>query len=265
MILPMLLAAAVAGAVAVLAQTNLLFHMGALQPNFSRVNPLSGLKRVFGTNGGIEVLKSLVKLVLITLFIWISVRKQLPIILHLSFQPTNLLLPIAWMLTYKILIAGLFAHGIIAVADLALVRFRHAQSLRMTKQDVRDEFKDIDGNPHIKARIRRIRVHRWRKRMMAKVPTATVVITNPTHYAVALAYDRANNPAPRIVAKGVDAVAMRIRELARANNVPMVSNPPLARALFRLNLDAEIPAEHYKAVAEVIAYVWRLRRQAGAT
>ncbi len=95
---------------------------------------------------------------------------------------------------------------------------------------------------------------------MEKVPTATVVVTNPTHYAVALAYDRANNPAPRIVAKGMDSVAARIRELAAANGVPVVANPPLARALYRLDLDAEIPAEHYKAVAEIIAYIWRLRR-----
>ena len=100
--------------------------------------------------------------------------------------------------------------------------------------------------------------------MMAKVPTATVVVTNPTHYAVALAYDRANNPAPRIVAKGSDSLAARIREVAEANGVPVVANPPLARALYRLDLDTEIPAEHYKAVAEIIAYVWRLRRSGQA-
>jgi flagellar biosynthetic protein FlhB len=108
--------------------------------------------------------------------------------------------------------------------------------------------------------MRRIRLMRARNRMMAKVPAATVVITNPTHYAIALAYDRASNPAPRLVAKGVDAVAARIREVAQANGVPLVANPMLARALYRLDLDTEIPAEHYKAVAEVIAYIWRLRQ-----
>jgi flagellar biosynthetic protein FlhB len=144
------------------------------------------------------------------------------------------------------------------------VRFRHAQDMRMSKQDVRDELKDTDGNPHVKARIRRIRIMRARRRMMAKVPGATVVITNPTHYAVALSYDRASNPAPRIVAKGTDSVAARIREVAEANGVPVVANPPLARALYSLELDTEIPAEHYKAVAEIIAYIWRLRRPSGA-
>jgi flagellar biosynthetic protein FlhB len=136
--------------------------------------------------------------------------------------------------------------------------------MRMSKQSIRDELKDTDGNPHVKARIHRIRVMRARKRMMAKVPTATVVVTNPTHYAVALAYDRANNPAPRIVAKGVDSLAVRIREVAASNNVPVVVNPPLARALHRLDIDTEIPAEHYKAVAEIITYVWRLRRPGSA-
>jgi flagellar biosynthetic protein FlhB len=148
----------------------------------------------------------------------------------------------------------------VAAADLMWVRFRHARDMRMSKQNVRDELKETEGNPHVKARIRRIRVMRARKRMMAKVPTATVVVTNPTHYAVALAYDRADNPAPRIVAKGLDSLAARIREVAEANGVPVVANPLLARALHRLDIDTEIPAEHYKAVAEIIAYVWRLRR-----
>jgi flagellar biosynthetic protein FlhB len=132
--------------------------------------------------------------------------------------------------------------------------------MRMSKQSIRDESKDTEGNPLIKARIHRIRLIRARKRMMAKVPTATVIVTNPTHYAVALAYDRAQNPAPRIVAKGVDSLAARIREVAEANIVPIVANPPLARALYQLETDTEVPAEHYRAVAEIITYVWRLRR-----
>jgi flagellar biosynthetic protein FlhB len=129
----------------------------------------------------------------------------------------------------------------------------------MSKQEVREEQKDLEGNPLIKARIRRIRYLRARRRMMMAVPKATVVVTNPTHYAVALSYDRAKNAAPRVVAKGVDTVAARIREIARQNNVPIVANPPLAQALYQQPLDTDIPMEHYKAVAEIIAYVWRLR------
>ena len=132
---------------------------------------------------------------------------------------------------FHLFIATVCVQGIVAGADLMWVRFRHARDMRMSKQSIRDELKDTEGNPHVKARIRRIRLMRARKRMMAKVPTATVVVTNPTHYAVALAYDRANNPAPRIVAKGLDSLAARIREVAEANGVPVVANPPLARAL----------------------------------
>jgi flagellar biosynthetic protein FlhB len=160
-----------------------------------------------------------------------------------------------------VLYATLLVQGVIAGGDLLWVLYHHAKSLRMTKQDIRDEFREQEGNPHVKARIRRIGYARARRRMMTKVPTATVIVTNPTHYAVALAYDRASNAAPRVVAKGTDRVAAKIREIAEAAGVPAISNPPLARALYRLELDTEIPAEHFRAVAEIIAYVWRLKRE----
>jgi flagellar biosynthesis protein FlhB len=134
--------------------------------------------------------------------------------------------------------------------------------MRMSRQDILDEQRESDGDPKIKARIRQIRMARARRRMLAAVPKATVVVTNPTHYAVALAYDRAQNAAPRVVAKGVDSMAARIREVAQAHGVPLVANPPLARVLHLVELDAEIPAEHFKAVAEIIAYVFRLNRSA---
>ena len=128
----------------------------------------------------------------------------------------------------------------------------------MSRHDIQEEQKETEGDPRVKARLRQIRTIRARRRMLAAVPKATVVITNPTHYAVALAYDRAKHAAPRVVAKGVDSLAARIREAAEANRVPVVANPPLARALYRVEMDADIPAEHYQAVAEIIAYVWRL-------
>jgi len=131
----------------------------------------------------------------------------------------------------------------------------------MSREEIRDEHRELEGNPRIKGRIRQIRLQRARKRMMAAVPKATVVLTNPTHYAIALAYERTGSGAPRVVAKGIDEVAQRIRDLATRHNVPLVANPPLARALYRVELDREIPVEHYKIVAEIIAYVWRLRGQ----
>lgn len=257
---PALVGAMFAGAVAVLLQTKFLLHLGALRPKVSRVNPMAGLKRIFGFNGLVEVVKSLGKLGLLSASVWIAIRGDWPLLVRLPWQDPHRLLSAIVRPVSHLFIAGLCTQGIVACADLMWVRFRHARDMRMSKQDIRDELKDTDGNPHIKARIRRIRVMRARKRMMTKVPSATVVVTNPTHYAVALAYDRTDNPAPRIVAKGSDSLAARIREVAEANGVPVVANPPLARALYRLDLDTEIPAEHYKAVAEIIAYVWRLRR-----
>ena len=259
-IVPVLCAALFAGAAAVVLQTKFLLNLGALQPNFSRVSPVAGMKRLFGFNGIVEVVKSLSKLGLLAAAMWIAIRGDWSELMRLPWQDPRGLLSAAARPVFHLFIATVCIQGIVAAADLMWVRFRHARDMRMSKQSVRDELKDTEGNPHIKARIRRIRVMRARKRMMAKVPTATVVVTNPTHYAVALAYDRANNPAPRIVAKGLDSLAARIREVAEANGVPVVANPLLARALHRLDIDTEIPAEHYKAVAEIIAYVWRLRR-----
>lgn len=263
-IMPVLGATLLAGAVAILVQTKFLLNLGALQPKFSRVNPVTGVKRVFGFNGIVEIVKSLSKLGLLAFAMWIAIRGDWPRLMRLPWQDVHSLPQTVARPVLHLFVATVCVQGIVAAADLGWVRFRYGRDLRMSKQSIRDELKDTEGNPHVKARIRRIRVMRARKRMMAKVPTATVVVTNPTHYAVALAYDRASNPAPRILAKGADSLAARIREVAEANGVPVVANPPLARALYRLDLDTEIPAEHYKAVAEIIAYVWRLRRPAKA-
>lgn len=259
-IVPSLIAAMFAGGAAVLVQTNFLLHLGSLQPKVSRISPMAGVKRVFGSNGLVEMVKSLIKLTILTSAMWFATKGDWAGLARLMSDSPRGLPSAIGRPAFHLFIAGIVTQGIVAAADLGWVRFKHARDMRMSKQDVRDESKDTDGNPHIKARIRRLRIIRARKQMMAKVPTATVVLINPTHYAVALAYDRTNNPAPRVVAKGVDSMAARIREVAEASGVPVVTNPPLARALYRLDLDTEIPAEHYKAVAEIIAYIWRLRR-----
>ena len=144
-----------------------------------------------------------------------------------------------------------------AALDVLLVRFQHARSLRMSREQIRLEMRQTDGDPMVKGKLRRIREQRARRRMMGKVKTAAVVVTNPTHYAVALSYD--STGAPKVVAKGADFLAARIREEAETHKVPIVANPPLARALYQVELDREIPAEHYRAVAEVIAFVWKLK------
>jgi flagellar biosynthetic protein FlhB len=163
--------------------------------------------------------------------------------------------------TAKLLGGVLAIVAVIAVLDYALQRFTLMRSLRMSRQDLKDEFKQTEGDPMIRARLRQIRVERARRRMMQAVPEADVVVTNPTHYAVALKYVMTNMNAPKVVAKGVDEVALRIRAVAEKAGVPIVENPPLARALHgAIELDQEIAPEHYKAVAEVIGYVMRLRQ-----
>ena len=259
-ILPFLLAATVAGSAIVLLQTRFLLHPGALAPQLQRASPVAGIKRIFGFSGVVELVKSLAKLGLFVVVLRSFTKGDWEALMELPGADPRKLLTALIEPSFHLFAAGLSVQGIAAGADLMWVRFRHARDLRMTKQDIRDEMKDADGNPHIKARIRGIRVMRARKRMMAKVPTATVVITNPTHYAVALAYDRTKSAAPRIVAKGTDTVAARIREVAVRHGVPLVANPPVARALYRFELDTEIPAAYYKVVAEIVAYVWRFQR-----
>jgi flagellar biosynthetic protein FlhB len=162
-------------------------------------------------------------------------------------------------LLYKVLMAALVALAVIAAADYALQRYRFIQRNRMSKQEIKEEFRQNEGDPQIKAKIRQIRQERAKKRMIAHVPEATVVITNPTHYAVALKYVQGKMAAPVCVAKGVDAVALKIREVAGEHEVPIVENPPLARALYAtVDVDETIPQEHFKAVAQVIGYVYRL-------
>ncbi len=165
-----------------------------------------------------------------------------------------------WSLTLKLLAGVLAIFAFVAAADILYQRFTWRQRLKMTREELKQEFKETEGSPEIKAKVRKIRAERLRQRMMAAVPKSSVVITNPTHFAVALKYEAGMN-APVLVAKGLDLVALKIREIATANEIAIVENPPLARALHaQVEIDEEIPEEHYKAVAEVIGYVMRLRR-----
>ena len=261
-IAPFVLAALAAGATGVLVQTGFLLRPSALRPALSRLDPRAGLSRLFGADGAIEVVKSVAKLVVMGWAIWLALRGELATLAALPFQDPRLLLARTAPLVMRVLLAVLAVQAGVALVDVLWERLRFARQMRMSRQEIVEEQRQSDGDPRIKARIRQIRMQRARRRMLAAVPKATVVITNPTHYAVALAYDRAKNAAPRVVAKGVDSMAARIREVAQTNRVPLVANPPLARLLHQVELDAEIPAEHFQAVAEIIAYVWRLNRGA---
>jgi flagellar biosynthetic protein FlhB len=256
---PLTLAVLLASVTSTLLQTGFLFRPEAMMPDPARLDPRRGLSRIFGVGALVEQGKSLAKIGVLGYAAWRVLSGALPMldsaVLWMPVQLADHLL--RQVLHLMLMMLG--AQAVIAGADVAWVRYRHFSGLRMTRDEVKQEGKESDGNPQIKARLRQIRHARARQRMMAAVPAATVVVTNPTHYAIALAYDRGKRGAPRVVAKGVDEVAARIREMAQENRVPLVANPPLARALYSVDLDAEIPAEHFKAVAEIIAYVWRLR------
>lgn len=258
---PFALAALVCGSVATLLQTGFLLSPKAAAPDFGRLDPRKGLARLFGSAALFEAGKSLVKVVVVGFAAWLALADALPALFSASGWPPGQLLERTMNLVLHLLAAMLVAQAIIAVLDVVVVRLRHTRSLRMTRQELLDETKESEGDPHVKGRIKRLRMQRARRRMLAAVPKATVVVTNPTHYAVALSYARDSQAAPRIVAKGVDSMAARIRAIAEQNRVPVVANPPLARALYPLPLDREIPAEFFKPVAEIIAYVWRLGRR----
>jgi flagellar biosynthetic protein FlhB len=256
-----------AGAAATLAQTRFLVHLGALQPDLARLDPRRGLKRIGGRETLIQAGRALLKLGILGWAGWHALGGIVPDAGRMLVEPPGVLLDrlVRGLLHLAMLVLG--AQAVFAGLDLVLVRLRYARRMRMSREEQREETKEAEGDPHVKGRLRRLRTARARQRMMAAVPGATVVITNPTHYAVALRYDQGKGGAPRVVAKGVNEVAARIRAVAEESRVPLVANPPLARALYKVELDREVPAEHFQAVAEVIAYVWRLRgraRRAGA-
>ena len=259
---PFVLAALVAGAAAVLAQTGGSVNLMALMPNLARLWSLRGLTRLISGTALLDLGKAVAKLAVAGLVVWNVLHGALALLpVSLLWLPTRLL-DQTGRLVLSVLTALLGAQAAIAGFDVLRARLSNASQLRMTRQEVREEHKESEGDPHIKGRIKRMRTQRSRKRMLQAVPKATVVITNPTHYAIALAYERGSTGAPRVVAKGVDAMAARIREVAAEHRVPLVANPPLARALYPVELDSEIPREMFQAVAEIIAYIWGLRRRA---
>ena len=255
--------AAAAGYAAVtLLQTGFLLHGSALQPDLSRLSPLAGLKRMLGPNALVLVIKASAKLGLLGCCFYFALTRVMASLPLSPFTPLQSLYKQMLQHGWHLILLILGGQAAIAGVDLVWERLSHTRKLRMSHQDLRDEHKESEGNPQIKQRLRQLARTRASRRMMQKITKASVIITNPTHYAVALTYDRGAQGAPRVVAKGADEIAARIREAGREHRVPIVANPPLARALYRVELDTEIPAEHFRAVAEIIAYIWRMRAQA---
>ncbi len=256
---PFLGASVLAAVAANVVQTGGVMNIMALLPSLARLSPMRGLSRLFGASSGVTLLKDVAKIGVVGAACWYVIVADLPSLASAVHWPAPLLVAHLTGQLLHLLVPLLAIQATIAAVDIFLVRRRFGQSLRMSREELKQETKENDGDPQVKNRLRQLRRQRVRKRMLAAVAEATVVVTNPTHYAVALRYDRDKNAAPQVVAKGADEMAARIRAAAEEHRVPMVANPPLARALFLVPLDDDIPPEHYKAVAELIAYVWRLQ------
>jgi flagellar biosynthesis protein FlhB len=227
-----------------------------IKPELSKLSPMKGLQRMFGAQGWMNLLKSFLKMGAITAAMMYAVWPEASAIAESGQLSPEGLLAMTQAIAGRLLLAAVVVVGIIAGLDYIWQRWSFMQRMRMSRRDVRDEVKQQEGDPHIRARLRQIRLERSRKRMMQNIQKSTVVITNPTHYSIALRYDPEVDAAPMCMAKGVDEVAMRIREKAKEHNIPIVENVPLARALFAtVEVEESIPREHFEAVAKVIGFV----------
>ncbi len=244
-----------------LVQHGLLFAPEKIKPKLSKISPIAGAKRMFSIRSVTELLKGMVKLSIVAA---IAVAVIMPLFDKLELLP-SMTLPVTLKILHatliRLLVGVVSVVTMLALLDYFYQLYEHRKKLRMTQQEVRDEMRQAEGDPHIKARLRQIRTERARQRMMAAIPEASVVITNPTHYAIALKYDKDDMEAPKVVAKGVDEVAQRIRERAEEFDVAIFENPPLARALFSaVDINDYIQPEHYHAVAEIIAFVMGIKK-----
>jgi flagellar biosynthetic protein FlhB len=252
---------AIAGILSTVGQQGLLWSTDNLAPKAERLSPISGFTRMFGGPALVEFAKNMAKVIAIGAVCWIELQGELPALVEaVARQPVGIGQEIARLIGRVLMICAVAA-GCFGIIDVAWQRFRFHRKMRMTRQDLKDEMKQSEGDPVIKQRLRAIRMARARMRMMADIPKSTVVITNPTHYAVALRYEKDEHAAPVVMAKGVDHLAAIIRAKATEHGVPIIENPPLARALHAMaEIGRPIPVVHYRAVAEVIATVMKLRR-----
>jgi len=263
-LLPFLLPIAVVGFVSNVMQVGFMISTEAMELKFDRLNPVSGMKRFVSLKSLVELGKSIIKILFIGSIAYLLVKsdmQQFPILIH---QEVGQILVFIARVALKVCFFVCLAMIVLAVLDYAYQHWQHEQDLKMTKQEVKDEMRQTYGDPKIKARIRGVQMEMARRRMMEAVPEADVVITNPTHLAIALKFDAREMIAPRVLAKGSGHIAQRIREIAAEHQIPTVEEKPLAQALFKMvEIGDYIPAELYRAVAEVLAYVYRLKGMYG--
>lgn len=249
------------GVVGNVMQTGFLFSPEKIKPDFKKLNPMAGFKRLFGIDALIQFAKTIIKLTVVGFITWVILEQRAVDVAGLAGASPLMILPYTREVFVALVVAVclfLLAEG---GADFFIQKYRFNERMKMTKTEVKDEYKQTEGDPHVKAQLRQIRMERSRQRMMSNVPSATVVITNPTHYAVALRYDD-ETPAPMCVAKGVDTLALKIREVAGEHKITIVEDPPLARALYAtVEVDDVIPKAHFEAVAKIISFVMVRKRR----
>ncbi|KSB88577.1 flagellar biosynthetic protein FlhB [Caulobacter vibrioides] len=251
-----MLCSGVLGAAANIAQSGFMFSGEKMKPDLKKLDPLKGLGRIFGPDGMMQFAKSALKFLVTGVIAWFVLKPDAQMVTGLVGMDPAAMLPLAVDLCKKLFWAVLIFLIVTAGFDWFWQRLRFNKRMRMSLKELKDEHKDSDGDPHIKAKRRQIQMQRSRQRMMQAVPQATVVVMNPTHYAVALKYEQGETPAPICVAKGVDDLALKIRAVAEESGVHVLEDPPLARALYAaVEVDQQIPAEHFEAVAKVIGFV----------
>lgn len=256
---PILLLVLVVGFLASFLQIGWIFTTDPLTPDFSKLDPLEGMKRFVSLRSLIELLKSLAKIILVGWVAYRTIRPEMESLLLLTNMEVGDTLIFLGRMSGMVLIKTCGVIVVLAVIDFLFVRWEMEKKMKMTKQEQKEELRESEGDPYLKARVRSLQLQMSRRRMMAEVPKADVIITNPTHLSVAIVYNRVEMDAPRVVAKGADLVAMRIREIARENKIPTVENVAVARALYQVELGGAVPEELFVAVAEILAYVYKLK------
>ncbi len=253
---------ALAGVAGNLVQHGFLWSPDKLKPDFSKLSLAQGFKRLYGPDGLMQFAKSLAKVFFISLICYVSLRSHWEEFVGLVRVEPEAMLPFTAGLLRSLAFSTIGALGVSAAFDWFWQRMRFMKRMRMSREEMKEEMRQSEGDPHIRGKLRQMRMERSRKRMMQAVPRATVVVTNPTHYAVALFYEAGEAPVPQCLAKGADRVALRIREAARQAGVPIVEDPPLARALYAtVEVDEAIPQQHYEAVAKVIGFILSAARK----
>ena len=243
-------------------QTGFIFSVEALTPKASKIDPIKGMENLFSKRSLVELSKSLLKIVIIGWVAFLAFKKDMSHMIPMLYQENTQIFAQLGELSFNLLVKCCCVILVLAILDFMYQKWDHGQKLKMTKQEVKDEFKQSEGDPMVKSRIRSIQREMARRRMMEEVPKADVIITNPTHLSIALKYKAEEGmKAPVIVAKGANNIAFKIREIASKHNIPVMENKPLAQNLYKLELGTEIPPQFYKAVAEILAYVYGLKKR----